>query len=269
MADWAVDCPPSTFQLDSSTQDPALQRKAQHLSAVSVGGELEGGESLLFPSIAGSSTCVRKKFGQWQFNVLTSFQGYLARLPLQHQQLMVLQHFSRSTREMQDNNDEMQELLLETTSLQREALETLQHTTDHIVTLIDDQMIPFIDNLPDVSGLDHFVAQLQGYVDNAENTVAIVKRTFTMILPATALMLTLINWISYIPILYSMMPSVAICLVHRAGLLPFQHAFIGLWLVFWVLRALYPSTSDQMPEEEILYRNIAQILAHNRKRDKF
>lgn len=267
MADWAVECPPSSGQLDSTTQDSASPLDPRDLEALASIGELDGGKSLLSPyKSAERATCVRYKFGPWQFNVLTSLQGYLARLPLQQQQLMVLQHFSRSTREMQDNSDEMHGVLLETTTLQREALETLQKTTDHIVALIDDHMIPFIDNLPDVSGLDDFVAQLQEYADNTESAVAFAKKAFAMTLPATALLLIFVNWMSGIPALYTMLPSLAICITHRLGLLPFQYAFFGLWLLFLVLRMLRSAVVEQMPEEELMYQNIARLLEANRHR---
>lgn len=262
MEEWAVDCPSTEIESHiEGEKNPWLRQPAQN-----EGGELGGGETPSTPVMRPNLLCVREKFNPWQFNVLSAFQGYLARLPLQHQQLMVLQHFHRSFKEMLDQTDEMDSILADTTSLQREALKILENTTDGLVALIDDHLVPFIESMPDVSCLDDFVLHLQSYADNTEVAVGIIHRFFFGLIPATSLVLIFINWVSDIPVRYTMPPSLAICLFHRFGLLPFKFTMLGLWVLFMANRLLHRYLAPSMSEEERLCRNITHLLESARQR---
>ena len=271
MPDWVVDCLENGLEMDSKIVEDghfAAHRtlEAQQLqpSAVPDSGSMDVRSSAI-------TTCIRNKFGFGQRSALSSFNGYLSVLPMQHQQLMVLQHLRRTSRDMDVSLREMKDILGETTDLQREALKILENTTIEISTLIDNHLIPLIDQLPDITGLDEFVLNLQGFADNTERAVSIFRRVLICIAPATALLLILINWISGIPVLCTMLPSLIICIAHRIGLLPLPHSILGLWILFLLIRICHPWFVKETSENELLIRKIELALDRSREqaRGKF
>lgn len=280
MPEWAVDCGVNAKDV---LGEVALQVNPSHTTSsyaenrgleesVSTNGEIAittNGEIATTGATFASSRemqfaeCVKTKFGPWQFSVLTAFQGYLARMPLQQHQLLVMQYLRLNIANMQTTVDDSNQILLDTIHLQRATVESLSKTSEQFATLIEQRVLPFLDILPDVAAVEQAVSALETQIDHARTWW---RRLISALIPSLAVVLALFNWKFHIPLAYSIPVNAFVCVAYHLGFVPTICALKTIWAVFLVLRLMHCAFPPVVSEEDDLYDNIYRLLQKRSKR---
>lgn len=257
MPNWAVDCDATIQDLLPQTALPSSPDSLVDPSSMSPEialSELNGENR--------ASECVKNKFGPWQFSVLTAFQGYLARMPLQQHQMLLSQHLRHSLSGMQGSASETHMILLDTIRLQRDTIETLFQTSDRIAGLIDQHVAPLLNILPNPDAVEEIVLTLETQIDHARTWW---KNFLNALIPSFALFLSLVNLIFGVSMILSAVPNALVCVAYTLDLVPPICAIKTIWTIFLVLRLLHCLFPPKCTEEEILVENIYRLLQKRRR----